>query len=433
MNKFNISINKLVDMLPYLIFSDKVPLYFIPIFVFFPIIFEWLSSKFIEWWCTEYHYDIYREDDKEKSNIYYFYVEFVLQKHGYFKEIKYVINENFFLDYSKKISKSTDTRSSFETNPTFMPGTGSKIEFVHKDIKVNIVSGSFLMQTSKKEKTVRFFRIKAKCYSQIEKFMDYLKELQPEFIDSTSEKNTYKFFNYDMVEYKWTIHEINVNKTFDNIFLETEKKSSLIKIVNDFLYNKDEYDKQGTPHKLGILLHGIPGNGKSSIVYAIAKTHGKNIYRVNLSCPKSIFVKQISSINEKSIVLFDDIDTNRISHKRSLENCPVTPSKTNLDQLELGDILEILDGYCYFKDCIIIMITNHYEKLDPALIRSGRMDHKIEFTNAGKEQISQIMKFFFNKEFDMDIKKDISVSELINTIIIPHRNDYEYVVNYLKE
>src|SRR5947199_84163 len=120
MNKFNISINKLVDMLPYLIFSDKVPLYFIPIFVFFPIIF-----------------------------------------------------------------------------------------------------GSFLMQTSKKEKTVRFFRIKAKCYSQIEKFMDYLKELQPEFIDSTSEKNTYKFFNYDMVEYKWTIHEINVNKTFDNIFLET--------------------------------------------------------------------------------------------------------------------------------------------------------------------------------------------------------------------
>lgn len=97
--------------------------------------------------------------------------------------------------------------------------------------------------------------------------------------------------------------------------------------------------------------------------------------------------------------------------------------------------LEVLDGYCYFNECMVFMTTNHIDKLDSALIRPGRMDHKIEFENANKEQIIQIIKYFYNKDISKKTLKhmtmSISVSELINTIIIPHLDDYRYVIDFL--
>jgi len=88
------------------------------------------------------------------------------------------------------------------------------------------------------------------------------------------------------------------------------------------------------------------------------------------------------------------------------------------------------------SECIVIMTTNHIEKLDPAFIRPGRVDHKLELGNVSKEQIVQIIKYFYGRTvssslLDKIYNVDISTSELINTIILSHLDDYDYVINYL--
>ena len=85
------------------------------------------------------------------------------------------------------------------------------------------------------------------------------------------------------------------------------------------------------------------------------------------------------------------------------------------------------------NECIVIMTTNYVDKLDNALIRSGRMDHKINFANVNNDQITQIIKYYCNENVNPDLIKqiNISVSELINTIIIPNLNNYSYIHNYL--
>ena len=86
------------------------------------------------------------------------------------------------------------------------------------------------------------------------------------------------------------------------------------------------------------------------------------------------------------------------------------PNRKTPDKLSLGDILEVLDGYCFLQNCIIIMTTNFIDKLDCALIRSGRMDHKIQLENVSKEQITQIISYFYKKDIDIKSIRDIDIS-----------------------
>ena len=67
------------------------------------------------------------------------------------------------------------------------------------------------------------------------------------------------------------------------------------------------------------------------------------------------------------------------------------------DKVTLDVLLEILDGYTFLRDCIIFITSNHPEKLDPALIRSGRIDQKIEFEMADQYQFNNIFTHFTRK------------------------------------
>jgi len=219
--------------------------------------------------------------------------------------------------------------------------------------------------------------------------------------------------------------------------LNSDIKKKLVRNIEYFINNKDRYDKLGMQRKIGYLLHGKPGNGKSSIAIAIAKTYNKNIYKINLNVSQETFLSQIGSIPQGSVVLMEDVDTFKITHDRSNENIKKEKNDDSSNpKLLLGDILEVLDGYYYLSECIVIMTTNHIEQLDPAFIRPGRVDHKLELGNVSKEQIVQIIKYFYGRTIGSSVLEkissvDISTSELINTIILSHLDDYDYVINYL--
>jgi SpoVK/Ycf46/Vps4 family AAA+-type ATPase len=90
--------------------------------------------------------------------------------------------------------------------------------------------------------------------------------------------------------------------------------------------------------------------------------------------------------------------------------------------ITLDDILNLWDGIRETPGRILVISSNHYDKLDPALIRPGRIDITHELSNASHNTISEIYKHLFNNNIDNDTLEKVkeyfySPAELINIYV----------------
>ena len=150
----------------------------------------------------------------------------------------------------------------------------------------------------------------------------------------------------------------------------------------------------------GVILYGVPGTGKTLLAKAVANQTSATFLRVVGSeliqkylgdGPK--LVREMFRVAEEhapSIVFIDEIDA--IGTKRyvifayllvCLDHCSFRYDSTSGGEREIQrtmlELLNQLDGFDTRGDVKVIMATNRIETLDPALIRPGRIDRKIEF------------------------------------------------------
>jgi ATP-dependent Zn protease len=188
----------------------------------------------------------------------------------------------------------------------------------------------------------------------------------------------------------WSMLSKLPKRDFNTLFLNDNQKC-LLKDIKNFLKEEDEYIKYGQPYKLNFLLHGPPGTGKTSIIYTIASELNMDISVVSFG-PKLDDVgllQAVSNLPENSILLLEDIDALFINRKNSGESNSM---------VSFSCILNILDGMGRKHKMITFMTTNHLDRLDPALIRPGRIDKSLLFDYASIEQINSMFKHFFPEE-----------------------------------
>ncbi|KAM3342889.1 protein HYPER-SENSITIVITY-RELATED 4 [Capsicum galapagoense] len=185
----------------------------------------------------------------------------------------------------------------------------------------------------------------------------------------------------------WEAINLDHPATFETLAMDSELKDKLLKDLDRFVKRKDYYKKVGKAWKRGYLLYGPPGTGKSSLVAAMANYLNFDIYDLELGevMKNSDLRRLLVATANKSILVVEDIDCT-IDLQSNLANrandSPSDYSNQQETKVTLSGLLNFIDGL--WSSCgderVIIFTTNHVEKLDPALLRPGRMDMHINLS-----------------------------------------------------
>uniref|UniRef100_A0A453A2V7 AAA+ ATPase domain-containing protein n=2 Tax=Aegilops tauschii subsp. strangulata TaxID=200361 RepID=A0A453A2V7_AEGTS len=143
----------------------------------------------------------------------------------------------------------------------------------------------------------------------------------------------------------------------------------------------------GRAWKRGYLLYGPPGTGKSSLVAAMANYLKFDIYDLELTEVKSNsdLRRLLVGMSNRSILVVEDIDCSIDLPQRGDQGGErrgrhsFTGGEDNEDKVTLSGLLNFVDGLWSTsgEERIIVFTTNYKERLDPALLRPGRMDMHI--------------------------------------------------------
>ncbi|ESR36578.1 protein HYPER-SENSITIVITY-RELATED 4 [Citrus sinensis] len=174
--------------------------------------------------------------------------------------------------------------------------------------------------------------------------------------------------------------------TFDTLAMDTDMKKMIMDDLERFLKRKDYYRRVGKAWKRGYLLFGPPGTGKSSLIAAMANYLHFDVYDLELSSVEGNkhLRKVLIATENKSILVVGDIDCCTELQDRSAQARTASPDwhSPRRDQITLSGLLNFTDGL--WSSCgderIIVFKTNHKDRLDPALLRPGRMDVHIHMS-----------------------------------------------------
>ncbi|KAH9909866.1 BCS1 N terminal-domain-containing protein [Xylariomycetidae sp. FL2044] len=204
------------------------------------------------------------------------------------------------------------------------------------------------------------------------------------------------------------------------VVLDQQQKLQVLADINEYLHPETPrwYANRGIPLRRGYLFHGPPGTGKTSLSFALAGVFGLDIHVISLLEPtltEEDLSSLFNSLPRRCVVLLEDIDTAGL--KRPAEELdPADKGKSDAgkdesvkdwkvsdlakalkkegdDQkkgISLSGLLNAIDGVASHEGRVLIMTTNVPESLDNALIRPGRVDLQVGFTNATKQQAQEL-------------------------------------------
>jgi 26S proteasome regulatory subunit T2 len=180
------------------------------------------------------------------------------------------------------------------------------------------------------------------------------------------------------------------------------------------LTHPEYYEEMGIRPPKGVILYGPPGTGKTLLAKAVANQTSATFLRVVGSeliqkylgdGPK--LVRELFRVAEEhapSIVFIDEIDA--VGTKRYDSN---SGGEREIQRTML-ELLNQLDGFDSRGDVKVIMATNRIDSLDPALIRPGRIDRKIEFPLPDEKTKRRIFNIHTSK---MTLSTCVKVDEYI--------------------
>lgn len=201
-------------------------------------------------------------------------------------------------------------------------------------------------------------------------------------------------------DYPWDKQATRPSRPMSTVSLDQQQKAKIVMNINEYLHPASArwYAARGIPYRRGYLFHGPPGTGKTSLSFALAGIFGLPIYCISLmevGLTESDLNKLFARLQRRCIVLLEDIDSaglRRSDEPAELKNAndDDSDSSSETDEgltkvrqadagvkapeqlangtkslISLSGLLNVIDGIASHEGRVLIMTTNHPEKLCP--------------------------------------------------------------------
>jgi mitochondrial chaperone BCS1 len=186
----------------------------------------------------------------------------------------------------------------------------------------------------------------------------------------------------------WTSSSWQARRPLGSLVLAEGVLEEMLGDLHAFYRSRAWYAERGIPYRRGYLLHGPPGTGKTTLVLALAGELKLSVAVLNLSnrlMSDDALRTLINALPVGAVLLIEDVDC-IFKEKRD------TGQQTGVT---LSGLLNALDGVSSRDGRVLFMTTNHPERLDPALIRPGRVDRKSELGYATPDQARRLFLWFY--------------------------------------
>ena len=208
----------------------------------------------------------------------------------------------------------------------------------------------------------------------------------------------------------YTSETKNNRRTLDTVFIPSDTKAMIVDSIRKFMDNKQWYVEHSIPYHFGLLLYGPPGTGKSSIIKALTEEFDANVMYIQgryitkaFSDNTGGWLHNVNDSVKPSFVIIEDVDKcqafrkpreyvdGMLATKESIEE------DNDLAKMMLGTVMNVIDGLNSPENVIWIFTTNHIDELEPAIIRPGRIDLKVEIGYITNETFNEFLIHHFGK------------------------------------
>lgn len=175
-------------------------------------------------------------------------------------------------------------------------------------------------------------------------------------------------------------------RPLESVVFSDSQKEIILASIDEFFKREDEYAALGIPYHHGILLYGPPGTGKTSVVTALATHLSMDIYSINMSSMVNDegLTELVRAAPAGSFLLLEDVDIVSGMAERTSEVKGVT----------MSGILNVLDGIVTPPGVIIVLTSNDITRIDPAILRPGRIDVSVHVDYMDDEQLERLCTYF---------------------------------------
>jgi chaperone BCS1 len=189
-------------------------------------------------------------------------------------------------------------------------------------------------------------------------------------------------------QHSWQTTSWQPKRPLGSLVLADSILEDLLADLREFYRSGAWYAERGIPYRRGYLLHGPPGTGKTTLVLALAGELKLSVAVLSLSSrlmSDDALRSMIDALPVATLLLIEDVDCVFKDQRKTTNETGVT----------LSGLLNALDGVSSREGRVLFLTTNHPEKLDPALVRPGRVDRKVELGYATPDQARRLFLWFY--------------------------------------